>query len=172
MAVAIVVAGAGSFAFHRSPTAWASWLDATGVGLVALAWVVARIAWARGWPKGRSRAGWGAGAAVVAATVAVLPGAGADLLLLGLVAAASAVEVALLRAARPAGSSWLAGAGATLAAGAAIWALARRDGPWCDPESLLQGHAAWHVMAAAGLGLLLVYLWRATDPSPGRRAAG
>jgi hypothetical protein len=40
---------------------------------------------------------------------------------------------------------------AAAAAGAACWWLGRTGGPWCDPDSLLQGHAAWHVLTALAL---------------------
>jgi hypothetical protein len=41
---------------------------------------------------------------------------------------------------------------AATAAGAACWWLGRTASPWCDPDSLLQPHAAWHLLAAAALG--------------------
>jgi hypothetical protein len=40
---------------------------------------------------------------------------------------------------------------AAAAAGAACWWLGRTASPWCDPDSLLQGHAAWHLLGAAAL---------------------
>ena len=40
---------------------------------------------------------------------------------------------------------------AAAAAGAACWWLGRTASPACDPDSLLQGHAAWHLLAAAAL---------------------
>jgi hypothetical protein len=40
---------------------------------------------------------------------------------------------------------------ATAAAGAACWWLGRTASPVCDPDSLLQPHAAWHLLAAAAL---------------------
>lgn len=40
---------------------------------------------------------------------------------------------------------------ALLGVGGLCWALGRSGGPWCRPDSLLQAHAAWHVLAAAGL---------------------
>jgi hypothetical protein len=41
---------------------------------------------------------------------------------------------------------------AAAAAGAVCWWLGRTTSPWCDPDGLLQGHAAWHLLAAAALG--------------------
>jgi hypothetical protein len=40
---------------------------------------------------------------------------------------------------------------AAAAAGAACWWVGRTASPWCDPDSLLQGHAAWHLLGAAAL---------------------
>lgn len=34
-----------------------------------------------------------------------------------------------------------------------IYWLSRRGGPLCDPDSWLQGHAAWHVLAAVATAL-------------------
>ncbi len=45
-------------------------------------------------------------------------------------------------------------AGAVFGVGLVIWALSRTGGPWCRPESLLQGHAVWHVAAAWAVWLL------------------
>ena len=44
---------------------------------------------------------------------------------------------------------------AALAAGAAANLLGRTGAPLCRPESLVQGHAAWHVLTALGLALWL-----------------
>ena len=45
-----------------------------------------------------------------------------------------------------------------------IWNLAQ--GPWCDPTSWLQGHAAWHLLCALAAYLLfrLYASERVTDP--------
>jgi hypothetical protein len=37
------------------------------------------------------------------------------------------------------------------AAGAACWWAGRTASPWCDPDSLLQPHAAWHLLTAFAL---------------------
>jgi hypothetical protein len=39
------------------------------------------------------------------------------------------------------------------AAGVACWWAGRTGGPLCDPDSPLQGHAAWHLLSAAALAL-------------------
>jgi hypothetical protein len=40
---------------------------------------------------------------------------------------------------------------AATAAGAACWWAGRTASPWCDPDSLLQPHAAWHLLGASAL---------------------
>jgi hypothetical protein len=60
-----------------------------------------------------------------------------------------ATEALSLRGHHPAPPA--AAAGGTLALGALINVLSRTGGPLCRPNSLLQGHAAWHVLSAAAL---------------------
>ena len=42
-----------------------------------------------------------------------------------------------------------------VALGGLCWWLGQNEGPWCRPDSLLQAHAAWHVLAAGAIGLWL-----------------
>lgn len=50
-----------------------------------------------------------------------------------------------------------------------IWSLSHSGGPWCDPNSWLQGHAVWHLLCAmAAYGLFRFY---ASGP-PGVQASG
>jgi hypothetical protein len=71
-----------------------------------------------------------------------------------------------------------AAAVAALAAGVAVNLLTRTGAPLCRPDSLLQGHALWHVLTAVGAGVWLAR-WapapagtgpRASRPSAGRPA--
>lgn len=43
-------------------------------------------------------------------------------------------------------------------AGNVVWTLSRTNGPLCAPESLLQGHALWHLTSAAAVGVFFLYL--------------
>lgn len=68
--------------------------------------------------------------------------------------AVAAVGLGLLRVrVRPALRRTLLSALAVLAAGAAVGTLGERTA-LCQPDSLLQGHAFWHVLAAVALWLL------------------
>jgi hypothetical protein len=50
-------------------------------------------------------------------------------------------------------------------AGLVFYVAGRTDGPFCDPGSLLQAHAAWHVLTAAAFAVL----GRAGGPLPSPR---
>lgn len=43
--------------------------------------------------------------------------------------------------------------------GVVVWGASRTGGPLCRPESVLQGHAVWHVLAAVALVLLFGARW-------------
>jgi hypothetical protein len=71
-----------------------------------------------------------------------------------LLVTAIAVEVVLWRRADGTRTDlrWGAGAVGSMALAFTIWNLAQ--GPWCDPTSWLQGHAAWHLLCAVAAYLL------------------
>ncbi len=52
--------------------------------------------------------------------------------------------------------------------GVGVWFWSRTGGPLCSPESLLQGHAVWHVLATVAV----VALFRASDASAPGAPAG
>jgi hypothetical protein len=49
---------------------------------------------------------------------------------------------------------------AVLALAGLAFLLGRSASPWCDPESLLQAHAAWHLLVAVGS---MAYAWAAFE---------
>ncbi len=53
----------------------------------------------------------------------------------------------------------------------AAYATGRTSAPWCDPDSLAQPHAAWHVLSAAALALWGAALWPGGPPGPETGAA-
>lgn len=91
-----------------------------------------------------------------------------------LVAAAAAVVLARLARRRPVlpgADGRLAGLLAvTAAAAAAAYVLGRTGAPLCAPTSPLQGHALWHVLSAAvvGLGAAALTAAGAEAPTPAR----
>ena len=82
-----------------------------------------------------------------------------DLLFGVLVVALLALEIAVMRR-RPelrTRRRFVLGAVASFLLAFAIWIPSRTGGPWCDPHSLLQGHAAWHLLCAGSVWLLYCY---------------
>lgn len=45
-------------------------------------------------------------------------------------------------------------ASAIFTSGLVVWFFSRTGGPLCDPDSVIQGHAVWHVAAAAAFAVL------------------
>jgi hypothetical protein len=153
-AVLVVLLGPGSAAMHASQSALGGHLDTTSMYLLAS--FVASYAVAR--HRGLGSVGF----AVLFTTLVLaceLVGAwsrplpvvmSAGNLAFGvLLLAAVAVEVSLARRAdRDIDLRWgLAGLLAMVLA-FVIWNGAKRGTPFCDPDSLVQGHAAWHLLGA------------------------
>jgi hypothetical protein len=174
--LAVAAAGVGSVDFHGPGSPVARWLHDAGlcaaVSFVAVHDLARLAGGVRGTPGGfPGRSGrrpavpaWAATAGAGGLLLAVAPTAGGALAgALGLLVAAG--EVALARR-EPGGArgvtvarrdpggadaaAYRAGV-AALAAGAACWWLGRTGGPLCDPDSPLQGHAAWHLLTAFAL---------------------
>ncbi len=127
--------GIGSFLFHGPMPDWAQWVHdvSLAVLIVALVWetrplLVAVVATVLG-------AGFAAWPGMAVAATAAL-------------AAAAVVTLILLERSFPTLPITL------FIAGAILTALSRTGGPLCSPDSLAQGHAAWH-----GLGAAAVWTW-------------
>jgi len=58
----------------------------------------------------------------------------------------------------------------SFAAGWGIWRLSDTAGPLCAPDTLLQGHAAWHLFTS--LTILFLYLYLRSEGAPSERAGG
>lgn len=76
-----------------------------------------------------------------------------------LVIAAVGFEVAVMRTrtdlTRDRG--WLWGAMGLMVVALAVWMMSLDEGPLCVPDSLLQGHAVWHLLCAGAAGMLYLY---------------
>ena len=65
------------------------------------------------------------------------------------------LEVALIRRRSPRQDVWFGVASlATLTLAFMIWTTGQRDHAWCNPDTLLQQHGAWHVLCAVAAYLL------------------
>ena len=144
-----VGAGVAAFLFHASLADWAAkldWIAVAGVGFgVAISLTTMERPWRLALPA--------ASLTAIAAMTRGLIGR------LGAIAAALAAAMLIVRH-RSTGRQVLLAitASVTLTGGLVMWFASRSGGPWCRPHSLAQGHAAWHLLAGAGLLLLDRYL--------------
>lgn len=132
---AVASIGVGSFVAHGPRWPGSDWMHD-----VTIAWVLVLIA-AEGAPR------WVTASAsvLVAVLLAVAPAANNPLLVVLAVVAIGRPVLRRRREVRVLASFTVLGIGA------AIGTLSRTGWPWCDPEALLQGHAVWHLLAAAAL---------------------
>jgi hypothetical protein len=157
--------GVGSVVQHGPDPAWADL--AHDLPLVATLCLVAAdgVAALRG--RDRSWWWWVAPTAALVPAIVLVPRP-ADVA--QAVVAAVAVVVTLLRVRRtPAARPRVLVAVGLLGVGAAVGTLSRAGGPLCDPTSLWQGHAVWHVLSAAALVVLAPVLTGAGSPSAAGR---
>ena len=159
-AVLVVLLGPGSMAMHATQTDLGGHLDLLSMYLLSgFAVAYALMRWTRR----------GLGTLVLVFAVAVVAGMvlhlrGGSVPLLGHLGNAAfsvqlwtavALEVALLRRRSPRQDVRFGLASITvLAVAFAIWTTGQDGHPWCDPEALLQQHAAWHVLCAVAAYLL------------------
>jgi hypothetical protein len=131
--LALIATGTGSFLFHGPMAPDGEWIhDVTLVWLLAVVMVETRQ-WAAGIHL--------ACAGVVAIGFALVPGV-ADVTM-ALVAVAAVVSLLVDDRSR---RTWLPLL--FLGAAALVGRLGATDGPLCDPTSIVQPHALWHVGAA------------------------
>ena len=54
---------------------------------------------------------------------------------------------------------------------ASVWLPAHTDGPLCFPDSLLQGHAAWHLLCALTVGAIYLHFREPAEARQGAKVA-
>lgn len=137
VAAALAATGLGSFLFHGPMAPGGEWIHD-----VTLAWLILVVGMrSRGWER---RFGM-LGLAVIAPVFYFAP-ALADPLSAVLVGVTLLLLVAEDRRLATLGPM------ALLAVSATVGRLGATGGPWCDPGSVLQTHALWHVGAAVAVG--------------------
>jgi hypothetical protein len=157
----VALLGPGSMFLHASLTGWGGQLDVLSMYL----WATFAIAYAALRAVPLSTAGFTAlfGALLAAAAWSKFRAPVSSDAVFGLlIAAFGAGEGAVWRRRRDLRQErrWLALAGLCFGAAFALWLLSwRPDGALCEPHSLLQGHAAWHLLCAAAAGAIWLY-WR------------
>ena len=137
VAIALAASGVGSFLFHGPLAPGGEWIHD-----VTLAWLILMV----GLKSRRWERRFGAfGLAAIAPIFYVAP-AITDPLTVVLVVVTLSLLVFDSRRFDTLGPL------ALLAVSAIVGRLGSTGGPWCDPESVLQTHALWHVGAAVAVG--------------------
>lgn len=133
--IASVATGVGSFLFHGPMPTHSEWIHD-----LTLAWLLLLVA-----AQGRSWERWARvpGLVILAALIAV-PGVGDPV---GAFLAALAISLSLMRDR----SMATIGPLALLVVVAVVGRLGATGGPLCDPASIWQPHALWHLGAAAAV---------------------
>lgn len=153
--VLMILTGLGSLAFHGFDGR--VWHFAHDVSFLAVVWMIAvvNVAELREW---RRPVGWGAVLVGVAVfTVTLIIGPGTTNVMTALVVLALVVSDIILERSGG-GIDRLVWVASLVSMGIAVlfFVLGRTGGPLCDPDSLLQGHALWHVFAAVAITLYFV----------------
>ncbi|MEO7941913.1 MAG: ceramidase domain-containing protein [Marmoricola sp.] len=162
-AVVVVLLGPGSMAMHATQTELGGRLDQLSMYLIscfALAYAVVRATRRSTW----FFLGLFAALLVVCETVEqmhvdlpVVDNSGNLVFAAGLVATI-AIEVRLRRRGdRSLDVRWVVGAVGVIGVAFVIWNLSKDGNALCHPRSLLQGHAAWHLLCAVSAWCLYRY---------------
>ena len=167
LAAIVAANGLGSFGFHGPFGASFRWFHDLSALSIPLFVAVHDAGLVRGTPIRRRLSVIAAGVVIIGALLAVWPHLLVPLGFAGAVAA-GAGELAAFRAGyrpRPGHATgvqlaaWGLVLGALALAGLAFL-LGRSTSPWCRPTSLLQAHAAWHLLVALGA---VAYAWAAFE---------
>jgi hypothetical protein len=166
-AALVVFLGPGSMAMHGSGTAWGGRTDVLSM-LLFIAFPVAYGA-VRVFGGRAGACAWlyaalalGLGIPVVTGS---LPFAGSDLYVV-LIPLFAGLELWLHF--RGTGGTrdlrWLGAAGVSFLTALVIWRLSHTGAPLCDPDSLVQGHAIWHLLCAVSTVAIFLYYRSEHDP--------
>ncbi len=178
----VIAAGIGSVDFHGPASGGARWLHDLGAAAPMEFIALLDLALLRGLEPTAALVPLAGAVAASGLAFALVPDASVPLLATLAALAVAAEVAVLRRGLRPwrtgAGSGRRGGTGlgrgapgsgrppgagsgrlaayrlavGSAATGAAFNLLGRTGGPLCDPDSLLQGHALWHVLTAVALG--------------------
>ena len=159
LAALLVATGLGSFLFHGPQPSSAQYLH--DVTFLAALWflIAVNLGGAFGISGRTTAIAAIAGIVAIGLAVAVADGL-TNALAAILIVALLASDIAMWRQARP-DPRWYGIAVAALILGMGLFVAGRTGSALCDPDTLLQGHAGWHVFAAIFLGAYFV----ATTPA-------
>jgi Ceramidase len=148
--VTAIVIGAGSFLLHATLTLWGQFCDVVGMYLLGSFLIAYAVQRWRGWARGPTVSLYIAICTVLIAFLIVVPETRRWLFAVVLIVAIF-IELTLARPRRPAiKARWFAYGIALQATAFAIWIL-DLSGTLCHGDSVIQGHAIWHLLNAGAV---------------------
>lgn len=157
LALAVASNAVGSFARHGPDPSWAAWAHDVAIMAVLLFVPIHALGRMRGWRPALEVGAYAVGLVAVGLALAAVQGA-SDPFAGTLAAGAVAGEVGIFSRERrtptlvdPRGAVARSLGLAAIALGGVAFLLGRTGSPLCDPESVFQWHALWHVLVAAAL---------------------
>ena len=156
LGVAAIIVGIGSVLLHATLTLWGQFFDVLGMYLISGFLLVSALAKWRSIPDPRAMIYYGLLCTALVVILYAMPEVRRWLFAVVLLAAII-LELVFARPLRPQVRTgyYVAGLVANIVA-FTIWNLDQR-GQLCAPESLLQGHAAWHLLGAVALWFAFLY---------------
>ena len=156
LGVAAIIVGIGSVLLHATLTLWGQFFDVLGMYLVGGFFLVSALAKWRSIPDRRAMIYYALLCIVLVAILYMLPEVRRWLFAVILLAAI-VLELVHARPLRPQVRTgyYIAGLVANIVA-FTIWNL-DQGGQLCAPDSLLQGHAIWHLLGAVALWFAFLY---------------
>lgn len=160
----LVFQGLGALAFHASLTAWGGVVDASSMFAVVGLLVAINLFRAGKLNAGQLGALW-AGISLGGLTLGWVAPEVVSPVMFVFVISVLGTEVWLARHGRTPSPLFFRLGIWIFLSGVAVWFASAIEGtPLCDPASLWQGHAYWHVTSAIAVGLFWVHARRNLEP--------
>jgi hypothetical protein len=155
-AAAAIITGVGSFLLHSTLTLWGQFADVLGMYLISAFGLVYAVSRWQNWTNERSIGVYAATAKALIISLLIWPDTRRWLFAAVLVVTL-AIEIIFARPKRPGIKFHLLLLGiAANALAFGIWIL-DQTGRVCAPNSLLQGHAVWHLLGAVSVWMTYRY---------------
>lgn len=167
---AAALVGPMSMALHASTTTWGGKIDVMSMFAWAAFCLMYAVTRLRDLDRTTFLRGYVAVLTTLTAVFLVSPFYGSGSALFGAaIVAFGAVELWICwqRPDRHADVRWLAASAGLFGLALFVWTLSHTGRVWCDPSSLLQGHALWHVLN--GAAMVTVYRFFSSEPDSGSR---